>query len=110
MHVDFLRVDEKTPITMRVPLIVKNIETCKGVKQQGGRLSILMNDVEITCLPKHLPSEIVVDIAGLEAGSAFLLANAVLPTGVSIPALAKPQNANMPVAKVRKPRGAAIAK
>jgi large subunit ribosomal protein L25 len=49
LHADFLRVDAEHKITMRVPLHYVNLETCVGVKSEGGAISIMSNDVEISC-------------------------------------------------------------
>ena len=105
MHLDFLRVSDNREITVRIPLHFKNADSCKGVKSQGGRLSILMNEIVVRCLPSKLPSAITVDLETLESGSNLLMTDLALPEGVSIPALIKPQNRAVPVAKVTKPRG-----
>src|ERR687892_1011929 len=58
LHIDLLRIDEKETLSMRVPLHFINEDKCIGVKQQGGIISHLMTEVEITCLPKDLPEYI----------------------------------------------------
>lgn len=89
MHADFLRVDAKQAITVRVPLHFINQETAIGVKQQGGAVSIIATDVEISTLPKNLPEFIEVDMANVELGSVVHLSDIQLPAGVSIPELAQ---------------------
>ena len=56
MHIDFQRVLEDEKIRMIVPLHFKGGAEAKGVKDQGGVLSHVRNDIEVTCLPKDLPS------------------------------------------------------
>ena len=53
-------------IRLRVPLHFKGGAGSEGVKEQGGVLSHVRNDVEVTCLPKDLPEFVEVDVSGLE--------------------------------------------
>ena len=61
-HVDFFRVDADKALQVSVPLHFLNEETCIGVKQDGGIISHLMNELEISCLPADLPAYIEVDL------------------------------------------------
>ena len=88
VHADFLRIDAKEKLTTHVPLHFMNENACVGVKDQGGRISHLMNDVEISCLPKDLPEYIEVDITALELAETIHLSDLQLPKGVEINALA----------------------
>jgi large subunit ribosomal protein L25 len=89
MHMDFQRIVDDVEIKMHVPLHFMNEEEAVGVKQGGGSVSRLMNDVEISCLPKHLPEYIEVDIAELELDAMLHLSDIKLPSGVEIPMLAQ---------------------
>ncbi len=89
MHMDFQRIVDDVEIKMNVPLHFMNEEEAVGVKQGGGSVSRLMNDVEISCLPKHLPEYIEVDIAELELDAMLHLSDIKLPSGVEIPMLAQ---------------------
>jgi large subunit ribosomal protein L25 len=82
-HADFLRVDATHEITMSVPLHVTGEENCVGIKDQGGELHVLANDVAISCLPKDLPDFIEVDIAAVELGTTLHLSDLSLPAGVT---------------------------
>ena len=84
MHADFLRVDEKSRLTMHVPLHFINEENAIGVKQQGGMVAHLASDVEISCLAKDLPEYIEVDLADLEAGESLHLSQIKVPEGVEL--------------------------
>ena len=88
VHADFLRIDAKEKLTTHVPLHFINENKCHGVKEQGGRISHLMNDVEVTCLPKNLPEYIEIDVTALELGETIHLSALKLPEGVEINALA----------------------
>jgi len=88
MHADFLRIDEKETIRVHVPLHFINEQSAVGVKA-GGRVSHMLTDIEVACLPKNLPEFIEVDVAALEVGQAIHLSEVVVPEGVEIPALAQ---------------------
>jgi len=83
MHIDFLRVKSDTPITMRVPLHFQGEADSVGVKA-GGVAAHLMTDIEITCLPAHLPEAIDVDVSAIEVGQTVQLSQVVLPAKVSL--------------------------
>jgi large subunit ribosomal protein L25 len=93
MHMDFQRIVDDVEIKMNVPLHFMNEEIAIGVKDGGGMVSRLMNDVEVSCLPKNLPEYIEVDIAELELDAMLHLSDIKLPEGVEIPTLAQgPEN------------------
>lgn len=81
-HVDFLRVDETHAIHQKVPLHFINAENSPGIKVSGGNVSPAMNDIEVVCLPKDLPTFIEVDLGELEAGRSIHLSQLVFPAGV----------------------------
>ncbi len=64
-HIDFQRVDKNKKIHMKVPLHFLNAETCPGVKESGGIVSHVRNDLSVACLPDDLPEFIEVDLSGL---------------------------------------------
>lgn len=104
MHMDFMRVMAGHEITMHVPLHFTNQDTCVGVKQHGGMVEHLANDLEIVCLPKNLPEFIEVDVAALDIGDSIHLSEITLPEGVEPTAL---RHGDDPVlAAVHKPRAA----
>ena len=102
MHIDFQRVLEDEKIRMHIPLHFKGGAESKGVKDQGGLLSHVRNDVEVTCLPKDLPEFVEVDVSGLEINQVIKLSNLSLPVGVEIVDLLAGRDA--PVASIHMPR------
>src|SRR5438270_10393168 len=82
LHVDFQRVAADKKIHMKVPLHFKNAEISPGVKVAGGQVQHVMNELEISCLPKDLPEFIEVDLAELQAGHSLHLSTLKLPAGV----------------------------
>jgi len=87
LHLDFQRVDENKAIRIRVPLHFVNQETSPAGKMAGVLISHAITDVEIACLPKHLPEFISVDLGGLNVGEIVHLSDLKLPEGVEIPEL-----------------------
>lgn len=83
LHVDLQRVLEDEEIRVSVPFHFLGENTAPGVKA-GGVVSRVMNELEITCLPKHLPEYIEVDVSDLELEGARSLGEVKLPEGVSI--------------------------
>jgi len=89
MHMDLQRIVEDVKIKMNVPIHFLNVEEAVGVKQGGGSVSQLMNDVEVSCLPKDLPEFFEVDIAVLELDQMLHLSDIKVPEGVEILQLAQ---------------------
>ncbi len=80
MHVDFLRVTDKTKIVVSVPVKFINQEECPGI-QRKAVLNMVRHTVDLVCSAKSIPSEIEVNLAGLNVGDTARYSNAVLPTG-----------------------------
>ena len=100
IHADFLRVDPDTRITLTIPLHFINEDICAGVKVEGGVVSHLINNIEISCLASNLPEFIEVDVENLEIGDTLTLSQLKLGEGVEIPALALGENRDQAVVSV----------
>jgi large subunit ribosomal protein L25 len=87
MHLDFQRIIETEKIRIHVPLHFVGDTVAPGVKQ-GGSVSRLMTDVEVTCLPKDLPEYIEVDISNLGLDEMLHLSDIKVPEGVELVELA----------------------
>ncbi len=87
LHVDFQRVDPSKKIHMKVPLHFINAEIAPGVKLSGGIVSHIINELDVSCLPKDLPEFIEVDLKDLAAGHSIHISNLKLPAGVESVAL-----------------------
>ncbi len=93
MHMDFQRIVEDQEIRMNVPIHLVGADVAIGVKQGGGTVSQMRNDVEVVCLPKHLPEYLDLDISELELDGLMYLSDIVLPEGVVIPEIAQEEEA-----------------
>jgi large subunit ribosomal protein L25 len=102
LHVDFQRIDPKKKIHMRVPLHFMNQDVSEGVKTQGGVVTHAMSDIEIQCLPDHLPEYIEVDLKNVKLNDIIHVNDLALPEGVEpIPKL---KSDNPAVVSVHVPR------
>jgi len=104
MHMDFLRINEHEKLTMLVPLHFLNEDVCIGVKSGGGVVAHLMTEIEIVCLPRHLPEYIEVDIAELELNATLHLSDISVPEGIQIAALIHGGDPARPVVSVQVPK------
>ena len=106
LHLDFQRVREDVEITLSVRIHFTGEAEAKGVKDQGGVVDHLMTDVEIRCLPKHLPEFLTLDVSHLELNQLLHLSDIKLPEGVTLVALAGGHD--HPVVAVNPPRAEEI--
>ena len=84
MHMDFQRIADDVEITMHIPLHFLNEEECEAAKTSGIIVSHQLTDVEISCLPDHLPEFIAVDLKDFNEGDIVRLSNIILPEGVTL--------------------------
>jgi large subunit ribosomal protein L25 len=83
-HLDLQRISATEKIHMKVPLHFINQDIAPGVKQQGGIVAHLMNEVEVTCLPKDLPEFFAIDMGNIALNQSVHLSDIKLPAGVEI--------------------------
>jgi large subunit ribosomal protein L25 len=87
MHLDFQRIDENEAIRFNVPLHFMNQATSPAGKTAGVVILHELNEIGVSCLPKHLPEFVEVDLGALELGQSLHLSDLKLPEGVTIPEL-----------------------
>lgn len=83
LHVDFLRVTNKTKIAVAVPLHFINEEECPGLIAKGV-LNIAYHDLVLSCLATDIPEFLEVDLTPYEIGDAIKLSTVKMPKGVSL--------------------------
>ena len=86
-HIDFQRINENEKISVKVPFHFINEETAPGVKLEGGLVSHIMTEIDISCLPKDLPQYIEVDLGELAMGESIHLSEVTVPDGVELTSL-----------------------
>ena len=82
MHVDFQRVDADKVLHTKVPLHFINADISPAVKLSAALISHVFTELEIACLPAHLPEFIAVDLSNLKKGTSLHVNDISLPAGV----------------------------
>ena len=100
LHLDFQRIVEDEEIKMLVPIHFLGEDVAIGVKQGGGKVQHHMTEVEVVCLPRHLPEYLDIDVSPLELDDMLKLSDISLPEGVTIPALAQGEDADRAVVSI----------
>lgn len=82
-HVDFYAIEKGKKLSVDVP--VEFVGTSPAVKDLGAVLVKVMHEVKIEALPKDLPHNLEIDIAGLvNFDSVLTVGDIKLPAGVSL--------------------------
>jgi large subunit ribosomal protein L25 len=102
-HIDFQRVAADQKIHIKVPLHFVNAEKSPAIKEQGGLITHVLNDIEIRCLPADLPEFVQVDLSTISIGHSIHVRDLAMPKGVE---LALGGNENPTVASAQIPKAA----
>ena len=83
IHADFYAVRMDKEIKAKIPL--RFMGESSAVKNEGGILVKVLQEVEVESLPQDLPHEINIDLSGLsQIGARLLVKEILLPRGVKI--------------------------
>jgi large subunit ribosomal protein L25 len=104
LHVDLQRVTADEELRTQVPLHIVGEDTCPGIKA-GGLVSHDQTEVEVECLPKHLPEFIEVDISAMEIGDTLHLSDLKGPEGVTLLELVRGEDHDLGVVSIHAKRG-----
>jgi large subunit ribosomal protein L25 len=104
LHMDFLRVSDKKPITMHVPLHFLGQDVAPGVVKEGGNVTHHMVELEIKCLPANLPEYIEVDLTDAVLDTIVHLSQVKLPKGVELQYPVHGGDDDLPVVSIHKPK------
>ena len=69
-HIDFLRVNDNTKVTIEVPVRFINETLSPGLKR-GGVLNVVRYTVEVVCPVKDIPESFEFNLEGLEIGDSI---------------------------------------
>ena len=72
VHFDLYEIDMNTEITVEVPVILEGRDE---VRVQPSSLIQVLNEITVTCLPKYLPSEAVVNVVEMQIGDTKTIAD-----------------------------------
>jgi len=96
IHIDFLKLIDKTPIKVEIPLRFKG--SSPGVKL-GGKLIQQVRKIKIKTMPENLVDELKADISSLDLGQSLRVKDVIVPKGIEII-----NNSSTPVALIEIPR------
>ena len=105
---DFQRIVADEKIKMSVPVHFLGEEVAIGVKDEGGSISRLLTEIEVTCLPKDLPEYFELDISGLGLNEMLHLSDITVPDGVEIVELSHGEEHDRPVVSIHVIKAAPI--
>lgn len=80
-HIDFLRVNDETKVTIEVPVNFINESLSPGIKR-GGVLNIVRYSVEVICPVSKIPDAFEFDLDGLEIGDSIHISHTSIEEGI----------------------------
>ena len=99
-HVDFMEIEKGKLLKTHVPVILTG--NSPGVKE-GGVLVQKINEVEVECLPKDIPSDIEVNLDNLEIGHSIHVSD--IPAAKGVTMLVNPE---LTIVVVNHPKAAVV--
>ncbi|MBS0626044.1 MAG: 50S ribosomal protein L25 [Verrucomicrobia bacterium] len=88
-HIDFVVLEDKTPVNINVPIQILGAADCPGIKL-GGFMRQVIRTLKVNCLPKDIPQEFTLDIRDLQVAQSKRLSDISIPE--SVRPLAKSMN------------------
>ena len=82
IHFDLMRIVKGGKIILEIPVKFVNNELSPGLKR-GGVLNIVRRKVELRCPAENIPTELVVDLEGLDIGTSIKISSINLPENVT---------------------------
>lgn len=82
LHVDFVRVDDVTPVTVVVPVTTEGIPA--GVKNQGGIFSVAKKFVKLRAKVQDIPDVFHLDVSEMPAGKTFYVKDLAFDKGTFV--------------------------
>ena len=82
LHVDFNQISLTKAIEIKIPIEAKG--EAQGVKQEGGILTHILWELEIECLPTHIPDKVEVDVTNMKIGDTVHVKDLTIPEGVKL--------------------------
>ena len=80
LHVDFLRISKDAKVHVNVPVVFINEEASPGLKK-GGVLNVVRHDLDLVCESDKIPTDITIDVTGLDIGDSIHISAVKLPKG-----------------------------
>ena len=100
VHVDFLRLTDRTRLALHIPIEYVNREQSPGLKR-GGVLTEVRHDLELYVTAGNIPEKVTIDLAGTEINDTIHISHVTLPAGAS-PVIA---DRDFAIANIQAPSG-----
>ncbi len=81
LHVDFLRVDPDADVEVEVPIVL--VGTPEVLERRGGMIDQILYTLTVSARPNAIPTQLEIDVAGLDIGTNVTVADIALPDGVT---------------------------
>jgi large subunit ribosomal protein L25 len=82
LHVDFLRIQKGVAVEVDIPVSLDGMPI--GVREAGGILEQIINELRVKCIPSLIPEVVSLDVTGLAVGDSFHVSDINLGEGVDI--------------------------
>jgi large subunit ribosomal protein L25 len=82
LHVDFQELVAGERMVVRIPIVLQG--TAEGVRNSGGILSQVLQELECRVDPLNMPSHIVVDVTPISIGHSIHVSEIQIPEGVEV--------------------------
>lgn len=96
IHIDFMQLEPKRPVKLKVPIDCLGVAESAGVKL-GGFFNQVLRFVTARCLPGEIPACLEIDVRNMGIGQSKRLAEIELPKGLKL--LVKPEEVVAVIAK-----------
>ena len=82
LHVDFLRIQKGVAVELEIPVKLEGIPV--GVRESGGVMEQMINELRVKCIPSLIPEMVVLDVAEMVLGDSLHVSDVVLAEGVEL--------------------------
>lgn len=81
VHVDFMRLEAGTTITLAIPVHFKGGDVSPGIKR-GGTLNIVRHEIDLVCPVDNIPEFLEADLSEMDINDSLHISAIKLPEGV----------------------------
>ncbi|MEO6444831.1 MAG: 50S ribosomal protein L25/general stress protein Ctc [Gemmatimonadaceae bacterium] len=82
IHVDFQELVAGEKVTVKVPIVLTGVSI--GVRMNGGILTQVLTDLEVSVDPADIPNRIEVDVTEINIGGSVHVSDLAIPAGVEV--------------------------
>ena len=82
LHVDFLRIQKGVAVEVDIPISLEG--TPVGVREAGGVLEQMINELRVKCIPSKIPEVVSLDVTDMGIGDALHVSDVELDEDVDI--------------------------